>query len=98
MTQPLIDPALAKSFAEVLQLIQAAKQKAFQTVNTQLVELHWQVGAYISQKLAQAEWVMGLCRSWPLTWRKPSQDCVDLHHETYFGCVNFTRPTAMMKK
>jgi predicted nuclease of restriction endonuclease-like (RecB) superfamily len=60
MTQPLIDPALAKSFAEVLQLIQAAKQKAFQTVNTQLVELHWQVGAYISQKLAQAEWGDGV--------------------------------------
>jgi predicted nuclease of restriction endonuclease-like (RecB) superfamily len=60
MTQSLIDPAIEKSFAEVAQLIQSAKQRAVQTVNTQLVELYWQVGAYISQKLEQAEWGDGV--------------------------------------
>jgi predicted nuclease of restriction endonuclease-like (RecB) superfamily len=43
-------------FAEVLVLIHGARQQAVQTVNTQLIELYWQVGAYISRKLEQAEW------------------------------------------
>ncbi|MGB7415926.1 MAG: DUF1016 N-terminal domain-containing protein [Thermosynechococcaceae cyanobacterium] len=56
MTQQPISPAMEQSFAEVVQLIQTAKQTAVQVVNKQLVELYWQVGAYISQKLEQAEW------------------------------------------
>ncbi|MFV3287190.1 PDDEXK nuclease domain-containing protein [Pseudomonas sp. NY11955] len=43
-------------FDEVLALIQGARQRVVQTVNTQLIELYWQVGAYISRKLEQAEW------------------------------------------
>jgi hypothetical protein len=31
-----------------------------QAVNTQLIDLYWQVGAYISQKLEQAEWGDGV--------------------------------------
>jgi predicted nuclease of restriction endonuclease-like (RecB) superfamily len=55
MMEP-IDSALEKSFAEVVEMIQSAKQTVMQTVNAQLVELYWQVGAYISQKLEQSEW------------------------------------------
>lgn len=43
-------------FDEVLALIHIAKQQAAQAVNTRLIELYWQVGAYISRKLEQAEW------------------------------------------
>ncbi|MGG7559038.1 PDDEXK nuclease domain-containing protein [Pseudomonas sp. ES3] len=43
-------------FDEVLALIHSARQQAVQAVNTQLIELYWQVGAYISRKLEQAEW------------------------------------------
>ncbi|MEN0106820.1 MAG: PDDEXK nuclease domain-containing protein [Pseudomonas sp.] len=43
-------------FNEVLALIHSARQQAVQTVNTQLIELYWQVGAYISRKLERAEW------------------------------------------
>jgi len=43
-------------FAEVLALIHSARQRAVQAVNIQLIELYWQVGAYISRKLEQAEW------------------------------------------
>jgi predicted nuclease of restriction endonuclease-like (RecB) superfamily len=60
MTKQAIDPAVEKSFAEVVQLIQSAKQRAVQTVNTHLIELYWQVGSYISQKLAKAEWGDGV--------------------------------------
>ncbi|MDB5930865.1 MAG: hypothetical protein JWR60_2572 [Polaromonas sp.] len=44
------------SFAQVLQLIQSARQRAYQAVNAELVSLYWQVGQYISQKLDAAEW------------------------------------------
>lgn len=44
------------SFDEVLALIQTARQKAVKAVNTELITLYWQVGAYISCKLERAEW------------------------------------------
>ena len=43
-------------FNEVLALIQGARQQAIQAVNTRLIELYWQVGAYISRKIERAEW------------------------------------------
>jgi predicted nuclease of restriction endonuclease-like (RecB) superfamily len=55
MMEP-IDSALEKSFDEVVAMIQSAKQTVMQAVNAQLVELYWQVGAYISHKLEQSEW------------------------------------------
>jgi predicted nuclease of restriction endonuclease-like (RecB) superfamily len=44
------------SFTEVVQLIETARKQAFQAVNTTLIELYWQVGAYISRKIEGAEW------------------------------------------
>jgi len=43
-------------FNEVLALIHSSRHKAMQAVNTQLIELYWQVGAHISRKIEQAEW------------------------------------------
>src|SRR5690554_561190 len=43
-------------FDEIVALIHNARQQAVQAVNTQLIELYWQIGAYISRKLEQAEW------------------------------------------
>src|ERR1039457_4159757 len=48
------------AFAEVVTLIQSARQKAFQAVNKSLIELYWQVGAYISRKIESAEWGDGV--------------------------------------
>ena len=48
------------SFAEVAGLIAAARQRAFQAVNTALIELYWQVGEYISRKIEAAEWGTGV--------------------------------------
>lgn len=47
-------------FTEVLQLISSARQRAYQIVNTTLIDLYWQVGAYISNKLRAAEWGDGV--------------------------------------
>jgi len=48
------------AFAEVLHLIEAARQRAFQAVNTELIQLYWQVGEYISRKLEAAAWGEGV--------------------------------------
>lgn len=47
-------------FNEITQLINAARQRAVQAVNTTLIELYWQVGQTISHKIAQAEWGAGV--------------------------------------
>jgi len=53
-------PPLESSFAEVVTLIQQARQRSFQAVNTELVNLYWQVGEYISRKLETAAWGEGV--------------------------------------
>ena len=53
-------PAHESSFREVVSLIQRARQRAFQAVNTELIDLYWRVGEYISRKLEAAEWGDGV--------------------------------------
>ena len=40
--------AVEASFAEVVGLIEQARLRAYQAVNTELVGLYWQIGEYIS--------------------------------------------------
>jgi predicted nuclease of restriction endonuclease-like (RecB) superfamily len=47
-------------FDEILILIQSARQRAFQAVNVELIDLYWQVGQTISQKIEAAEWGDGV--------------------------------------
>jgi len=48
--------AAEAEFVEVVHLIEAARQRAFQSVNTALIDLYWRVGEYISGKIATAAW------------------------------------------
>ena len=48
-----------QAFDEVLDFIQRAKQRAYQAVNTELVTLYWQIGEYITRKIASAGWGKG---------------------------------------
>ena len=52
--------AVEETFAEVVGLIEQARQRAYQAVNTELIGLYWQIGEYISGKLAAAEWGEGV--------------------------------------
>jgi len=52
--------APAVKFDEVLELIEAARRRAYQSVNAELVTLYWQVGEYISKKIESAEWGDGV--------------------------------------
>lgn len=55
--------AVEASFAEVVGLIEQARQRAYQAVNTELIGLYWQIGEYISGKLGAAEWGEGVVGS-----------------------------------
>jgi predicted nuclease of restriction endonuclease-like (RecB) superfamily len=52
--------AVTASFAEVVGLIEQARRRAYKSVNAELVGLYWQIGEYISGKLASAEWGEGV--------------------------------------
>jgi predicted nuclease of restriction endonuclease-like (RecB) superfamily len=68
-------------FSEISQLIAAARQRAFQAVNTTLIELHWLVGEYISRKVESAEWGDGVVTQ-----------LADYLARTQPGLRGFTRP------
>jgi len=52
--------APAKDFGDVVAMIQEAKGRAYQAINTELISLYWRVGEYISQKIEAAEWGEGV--------------------------------------
>ena len=43
-------------FSDIINLIQQARSNAIRAVNTELINLYWNVGAYIKQKLSVADW------------------------------------------
>ena len=49
-----------QAFSEVVAMIAAAKQQAFQVVNTTLIDLYWKVGEYLNKKLETSEWGEGV--------------------------------------
>ncbi|BAP88349.1 protein of unknown function DUF1016 [Burkholderiales bacterium GJ-E10] len=49
-----------EGFDAIVALIEAARQRAFQAVNTALIDLYWQIGEHISRKVAAAEWGEGV--------------------------------------
>ncbi len=51
-----------KDFQTVLSQIQNAKQKAYSSVNTILIELYWEIGKYISTKTTQENWGKGVVK------------------------------------
>ena len=53
-------PDLQKQFSEIEAMVRQARAKAFANVNSALVELYWNVGKYVSNKVASAEWGTGI--------------------------------------
>ena len=47
---------LEKQFSEVIQIIKKAQANAYKIVNVELLNCYWQVGEYISQRVAGAVW------------------------------------------
>ena len=71
----------SRDFDEVAQMIAAAKQRTYSAVNSMLVELYWQVGAYIHNKLESAAWGEGVV-----------EQLAEYLKTTQPGLRGFTRP------
>jgi predicted nuclease of restriction endonuclease-like (RecB) superfamily len=70
-----------RKFAEVLALIETAREGAYQAVNSALVGLYWKLGKYISTKIESAEWGDGVVEELAATIARQ-----------YPGLRGFTRP------
>jgi len=57
--KPLL-PHFESQFEHVLHLIHDARKRSYLAVNAELVDLYWNIGNFISQKMAQAEWGDGV--------------------------------------
>lgn len=84
--KPTSEP-LAPGFADIAQLITIARRRAVQAVNTTLIELYWQIGQRISQKIAQAEWGDGVV-----------EQLARYLAQTQPGLRGFTRPNLFRMK
>jgi predicted nuclease of restriction endonuclease-like (RecB) superfamily len=70
-----------EGFDAIVELIDAARQRAYRAVNTALIGLYWQIGEHISRKIAAAEWGDGVV------------DRLAMHiARTQPGLRGFTRP------
>ncbi len=47
---------LEKQFEYITQLIESARYRAYQSVNQELIQLYWEVGAYLSKKVKEDSW------------------------------------------
>ena len=47
---------IESQFTEVVKLIQQSRFKAYKAVNTELIDLYWRVGEYVSNRIANEEW------------------------------------------
>lgn len=45
-----------KRFADIIRLIKKSRANAIKSVNAELINLYWNIGEYISNKIEQAEW------------------------------------------
>lgn len=62
-SKPIIiktEQGLMNQFEDVVTLIQGTRSEVIRVANTALIDLYWQIGDYISQKIAAAEWGDGV--------------------------------------
>lgn len=81
------------TFREIVGMIQAARGRPLQAVNTELVELYWQVGGFISGKIETAAWGEGVVDELArfIAWGIPTSR--DLPAAACFGRASFSTPT-----
>jgi predicted nuclease of restriction endonuclease-like (RecB) superfamily len=54
-----MDAVQKSEFAEVVQIIEKARQRVNRAVNTELIDLYWAVGKFVSGKIAADAWGKG---------------------------------------
>ena len=43
-------------FSDIIHLIKQSRANAIKAVNAELINLYWNIGEYVSLKIAQSEW------------------------------------------
>ena len=51
---------LERQFSEIKNLISTAKENSYKAVNAELINLYWNIGKHISQKIKSSEWGKGI--------------------------------------
>lgn len=51
-----------KQFSDIIQLIRQSRDNAIKAVNTELIDLYWNIGQYISKQIESAEWGDGVVK------------------------------------
>lgn len=62
-SKPIIiktEQGLMNQFEDIVTLIQRTRSEVIRVANTALIDLYWQIGDYISQRIAAAEWGDGV--------------------------------------
>ena len=54
---------LERNFDEIIKMIIAAKENSFLAVNKELIELYWNIGQYISDKILSSGWGKGIVKN-----------------------------------
>jgi DUF1016 N-terminal domain len=88
-----IDPL----FSEVVHLIQSARQRAFQAVNTALIDLYWQVGEYISRKIAGEVWGKAVIQKLAEHLRALTPTCAGSPPKISGGCGSSMKHTRRLQ-
>lgn len=63
MNNNLTDSPFDQDFAGILRKIQKTRQKVFARANTALMDLYWNVGKIISEKVQQEDWGKGVVKA-----------------------------------
>jgi len=56
MKNNIIIPKFNSQFIEVIEIIKKSRNEALKSVNSELINLYWKLGEYISNKIKKAEW------------------------------------------
>lgn len=48
-----------EQFEEIIKIIETARERAYKAVNTELINMYWEIGEYVSRKAKNEEWGKG---------------------------------------
>ncbi len=54
MTNEIIN--YEQDFEALIHIIETTKARTMKTINTELIDMYWQIGKYISEKTASEQW------------------------------------------
>ncbi len=87
-------PPEEQAFAEVVEMIQTARGKALAAVNTELIDLYWQVGEHISRRIGTEGWGKGTVAELSAFIQQRHPGMRAFHPRTFGECANSSTPTA----